>query len=177
MSYVKKGKNAFNHCVVSLGEYQRDSMRGEKMRIERGKKANLKELDEDLYLEANAQLYPAHKDATINVYGILTTENNVVINGSIECSEAFFGDDCHVTGSVITGGIKTGSGFKARHIEAGESVNIGNNSQVNKIDAVNDVTVGSNSRVRYAISERGTIILAAGAVADVAEAAKGTKTA
>jgi len=24
MSYVKKGKNAFNHCVVSLGEYQRD---------------------------------------------------------------------------------------------------------------------------------------------------------
>jgi NDP-sugar pyrophosphorylase family protein len=78
---------------------------------------------------------------------------------------------------VITGGIKTGSGFKARHIEAGESVNIGNNSQVNKIDAVNDVTIGSNSRVRHAISERGTIILAAGAVADVAEAAKGTKTA
>jgi serine acetyltransferase len=111
------------------------------------------------------------------VYGILTTENNVVINGSIECSEAFFGDDCHVTGSVITGGIKTGSGFKARHIEAGESVNIGNNSQVNKIDAVNDVTIGSNSRVRHAISERGTIILAAGAVADIAEAAQGTKTA
>jgi hypothetical protein len=59
------------------------------MRIERGKQANLKKLDEDLYLEANVQLYPADKDATINVYGILTTENNVVINGSIECSEAF----------------------------------------------------------------------------------------
>ena len=56
------------------------------MRIERGKQANLKELNEDLYLEANTQLYPTDKDATINVYGILTTENNVVINGSIECS-------------------------------------------------------------------------------------------
>ena len=53
------------------------------MRIERDKQANLKKLDEDLYLEANVQLYPADKDATINVYGILTTENNVVINGSI----------------------------------------------------------------------------------------------
>lgn len=147
------------------------------MRIERGRQVNLKELSEDLYLEANAQLYPVGKDATINVYGILTAENNVVINGSIECSEAFFGDECHVTGSVITGGIETGSGFKARHIEAGEYANIGSNSQVNKIDAVNDVTIGSNSRVRHAISERGTIFLATGAVADVAEAAKGTKTA
>ncbi|MEI7827587.1 MAG: hypothetical protein WCI87_07335 [Euryarchaeota archaeon] len=79
------------------------------MRIERGRQVNLKELDEDLYLEASAQLYPIGKDATINVYGILTTENNVVINGSIECSEAFFGDECHVIGSIITGGIKTGS--------------------------------------------------------------------
>ncbi len=79
------------------------------MRIERGRQVNLKELDEDLYLEASAQLYPIGKDATINVYGILTTEKNVVINGSIECSEAFFGDECHVIGSIITGGIKTGS--------------------------------------------------------------------
>ena len=147
------------------------------MRIERGKQAHLKTLNEDLHLEANTQLYPADKDATINVYGVLTTENNVIINGSIECSEAFFGDDCHVTGSVITGGIKTGSGFKARHIEAGEYTTIGSNSQVNKIDAVNDVTIGSNSRVRHVISERGSIILAAGAIADVAEAAQGTKTA
>jgi len=146
------------------------------MRIERGKQANLKELDEDLYLETNTKLYPTDKDATINVYGILTTENSVIINGSIECSEAFFGDECHVTGSVITGGIKTGR-FKAHHIEAGEYANIGSNSQVNKIDAVNDVTIGSNSRVRHAISERGTIILAAGAVADITEAAQGTKTA
>jgi hypothetical protein len=152
-------------------------MRGEKMRIERGKQARLKELNEDLYLEANTQLYPTDKDTTINVFGILTTENNVIINGSIECSEAFFGNDCRVTGSVITGGIKTGSGFKARHIEAGEYANIGSNSQVNKIDAVNDVTIGSNSRVRHAVSERGTITLAAGAIADVAEAAQGTKTA
>jgi len=147
------------------------------MRIERGKQLNLKELNEDLYLEANTQLYPTDKDATINVYGILTTENNVVINGSIECSEAFFGDNCHVKGTVITGGIKTGSGFKAHHVEAGEQAYIGSDSQVNKIDAVGDVTIGSNSRVRHAISERGYIILAAGAVADVAEAAQGTKTA
>jgi predicted acyltransferase (DUF342 family) len=153
----------------------KEAVRGKKMRIERGKQVNLKELDEDLYLEANSQLYPADKDATINVYGILTTENNVTINGSIECSEAFFGDDCHVTGSVITGGIKTGSGFKARRIEAGEHANIGSNSHVNKIDAVNDITIGSNSRVRHAISERGKIILASGAVADVAEAAQGSK--
>ena len=59
------------------------------MRIERGKQANLKELNEDLYLEANTQLYPTDMDATINVYSILTTENNVVINGSIECLKLF----------------------------------------------------------------------------------------
>lgn len=75
-------------------------------------------------------------------------------------------------GSIFTGGIKTGSGFKARHVEAGEYANIGSNSQVNKIDAVNDVTIGCNSCVRHAISERGIIILSTGAVADVAEAAK-----
>jgi len=95
------------------------------MRIERGKQANLKELNEDLYLEANTQLYHTDKDATINVYGILTTENNVIINGSIECSEAFFGDNCHVKGTVITGWIKTGSGLKAHHVEAGEQATIG----------------------------------------------------
>ena len=147
------------------------------MRIGRGKQANLKELNEDLYLEANVQLYPSDKDATINVYGILTTENNVVINGSIECSEAFFGNNCHVNGTIVTGGIKTGSGFKAHHIEAGEQAEIGNDSQVNKVDAVGDLTVGRNSRIRHAVSERGQIILAAGAVADVAEAAQGTRTA
>lgn len=59
------------------------------MRIERGRQVNLKELHEDLYLEASVQLYPIGKNATINVHGILTTENNVVVNGSIECSEVF----------------------------------------------------------------------------------------
>jgi len=147
------------------------------MRIERGKQANLKELNEDLYLEANTQLYPTDKDATINIYGILTAENNVIINGSIECSEAFFGDNCRVKGTVITGGIKTGSGFKAHHVEAGEQADIGSDSQVNKVDAVNDIRIGRNSRVRHAISERGQIILAQGAVADVAEAAQSTKNA
>jgi predicted acyltransferase (DUF342 family) len=147
------------------------------MRIERGKQANLKELNEDLYLEANAQLDPTDKDATINVYGILTTENNVIINGSIECSEASFGNNCQVKGTIITGGIETGSGFKAHHVEAGEQADIGSDSQVNKVDAVNDVRIGSNSRVRHAISERGQIILAQGAIADIAEAAKGTKNA
>ncbi|MGZ7115697.1 MAG: hypothetical protein ACXVI0_11715 [Halobacteriota archaeon] len=63
-------------------------------------------------MQVNAQFYPADKDATINTYGILTTDNNVVINGSIECSEAFFGDGCHVSGSVITGGVKTGDGSR-----------------------------------------------------------------
>jgi predicted acyltransferase (DUF342 family) len=145
------------------------------MRIEHGKKVNLKELDEDLYLEANAQVYPINQDATINVYGIVTAEDNVTIHGSIECSEASFGKDCHVKGTVITGGIKTGSGFKARHVEAGEQADIGSDSHVNKIDAVNDIMIGDNSRVRHAISERGKIVLVGRAVADIAEAAQGTQ--
>ena len=145
------------------------------MRIKYSTQAHLKELNEDLYLETNSHLLPSDKDATINVYGILATEDNVTIDGSVECSEAFFGNDCKVTGSVITGGITTGTGFQARHIEAGEYVTLGGNSHVNKIDAVNDITIGSSSRVRHAISERGTIFLAEGATADVAEAAQGTK--
>jgi len=147
------------------------------MRIEQGTQVNLKEVNEDLYLETNTQIYPTHKDATINVYGVLTAENGVTINGSIECSEAIFGDDCSVKGTVITGGITTGSRFKAHHVEAGEQADIGSDSQINKVDAVNDVKIGSNSRVRHAISERGQIILAPGAVADVAEAAQGTRNA
>lgn len=145
------------------------------MRIERGKKVNLKELNEDLYIETNAQVYPVDQDATINVYGIVTTEDNVTIHGSIECSEASFGNNCHVRGTVITGGIKTGSGFKARHIEAGEQADIGSDSHINKINAVNDITIGDNSRVRHAISERGKIVLVGRAVADIAEAAQGTQ--
>ncbi len=145
------------------------------MRISRGKHATVKQVDEDLYLEARAQLHPEKADATINVYGILTAEDDVVIHGSIECSEAYFGNDCHVKGSVITGGIRTGSGFKAHHIEAGEGAEIGADSEVEKIHAVDDLTIGSRSRVRHAASERGAVILGADVTVDVLEAAKGTR--
>ncbi len=145
------------------------------MRVAQGKHATLKQVDEDLYLEARAQLHPEEADATINVYGILTAEDDVVIHGSIECSEAYFGNDCHVKGSVITGGIRTGSGFKAHHIEAGEGAEIGADSEVEKIDAVDDLTIGSRSRVRHAASERGAVILGADVTVDVLEAAKGTR--
>ncbi len=145
------------------------------MRISRGKHATLKQVDEDLYLEARSQLHSQEADATINVYGILTAEDDVVIHGSIEASEAFFGNDCHVKGSVITGGIRTGNGFKARHVEAGESAEIGADSEVEKIDAVDDLTIGNRSRVRHAASERGAVVLGVNVIVDVLEAAKGTR--
>ncbi|MGZ4905385.1 MAG: hypothetical protein ACXV3U_00855 [Halobacteriota archaeon] len=145
------------------------------MRISQGKHVTLKQVDEDLYLEARSQLHPEEPDATVNVYGILTAEDGVVIHGSIECSEAFFGNDCHVKGSVITGGIRTGSGFKAHRIEAGESVEIGADAEVEKIDAVDDLTIGSRSHVRHAASERGAVVLGAEVRVDVLEAAKGTR--
>ncbi len=145
------------------------------MRISQGKHATIKQVDEDLYLEARTQLHPEEADATINVYGILTAEDEVVIHGSIESSEAYFGNNCHVKGSVITGGIRTGSGFKAHHIEAGESVELGAESEVEKVDAVDDLTIGSRSRVRHAASERGAVILGADVTVDVLEAAKGTR--
>ncbi|MGZ4951779.1 MAG: hypothetical protein ACXVJJ_00420 [Halobacteriota archaeon] len=145
------------------------------MRISQGKHVTLKQVDEDLYLEARSQLHPEEPDATVNVYGILTAEDGVVIHGSIECSEAFFGNDCHVKGSVITGGIRTGSGFKAHRIEAGESAEIGADAEVEKIDAVDNLTIGSRSHVRHAASERGAVVLGAEVRVDVLEAAKGTR--
>jgi len=145
------------------------------MRISQGKHVTLKQVDEDLYLETRSQLHPEEPDATVNVYGILTAEDDVVIHGSIECSEAFFGNDCHVKGSVITGGIRTGSGFKAHRIEAGERAEIGSNSEVEKIDAVDTLTIGSRSHVRHAASERGAVVLGAEVRVDVLEAAKGTR--
>ncbi|MGZ4903493.1 MAG: hypothetical protein ACXVIG_01010 [Halobacteriota archaeon] len=145
------------------------------MRISQGKHATLKQVDEDLYLEARSQLHPAETDATINVYGILTAEDEVVIHGSVECSEAFFGNDCHVKGSVITGGIRTGNGFKAHHVEAGEGAEIGAEAEIEKIDAVDNLTIGSRSHVRHAASERGAVILGADVRIDVLEAAKGTR--
>ncbi len=145
------------------------------MRISGGKHATLKQVDEDLYLEARSQLHPQEADATINVYGILTAEDDVTIHGSIECSEAFFGNDCHVKGSVITGGIRTGDGFRAHHVEAGEGAEIGAEAEIEKIDAVNDLAIGSRSHVRHAASERGAVILGADVIVDVLEAAKGTR--
>ncbi|MDD1721499.1 MAG: hypothetical protein LUP95_05890 [Euryarchaeota archaeon] len=145
------------------------------MRILKGKHATLKQVDEDLYLEARSQLHPEETDATINVYGILTAEDDVVIHGSIESSEAFFGNNCHVKGSVITGGIRTGVGFKAHHIKAGEGAEIGANAEIEKIDAVDDLTIGSRSHIRHAASERGAVVLGADVRVDVLEAAKGTR--
>ncbi len=145
------------------------------MRISRGKHVTLKQVDEDLYLEARSQLHPEEPDATINVYGILTAEDDVVIHGSVECSEAFFGNDCHVKGSVITGGIRTGEGFTAHHVEAGEGAEIGAEAEVEKVDAVNDLIVGSRSHIRHAASERGAVVMGANVTIDVLEAAKGTK--
>lgn len=145
------------------------------MRISRGKHATLKKVDEDLYLEARSQLHPEETDATINVYGILTAEDDVVIHGSIECSEAFFGNDCHVKGSVITGGIRTGDRFKAHHIKAGEGAEIGANAEIVRIDAVDDLKIGSRSHIRHATSERGAVVLGADVRVDVLEAAKGAR--
>lgn len=145
------------------------------MRITRGKHATLKQVDEDLYLETRSQLHPEETDATINVYGILTAEDDVVIHGSVECSEAFFGNDCHVKGSVITGGIRTGYGFKAHHVEAGEGAEFGAGAEIEKVDAVDDLTIGSRSHIRHAASERGAVVLGADVKVDVLEAAKGTR--
>jgi len=143
------------------------------MRVEKGKHATLKSLNEDLYLEANAQLHPELPDTTMDVYGILTAEEHVIIHGSIKCSEAIFGDNCHVKGSVITGGIKTGSHFKAHNVVAGEAAKIGANSEIAKLEVVNDLVVGKNSKIRHAISERGHITLEKGAEVDVIEAEQG----
>ncbi len=143
------------------------------MRIEKGKHVTLKSLNEDLYLEANAQLHPELPDTTMDIYGILTAEEHVIIHGSIKCSEAIFGDNCHVKGSVITGGIKTGSNFKAHTVVAGEAANIGANSEIAKLEVVNDLVIGKNSKIRHAISERGHITLEKGAVVDVIEAEQG----
>jgi len=145
------------------------------MRISRGKHATLKQVDEDLYLETRAQLHPEDKDATINVFGILTAEDEVIIHGSIECSEAFFSNDCHVKGSVITGGIIAGDEFRARRVEAGEGARIGRDAEIDKIDAVDDLIIGERSRIRHAVSERGSIVLGKDAVVDVLEAAKGVQ--
>jgi predicted acyltransferase (DUF342 family) len=143
------------------------------MRVEKGKHIMLKSLNEDLYLEANSQLHPELPDTTMDIYGIVTAEEHVIIHGSIKCSEAIFGDNCHVKGSVITGGIKTGSNFKAHNVVAGEAANIGANSEIAKLEVVNDLIIGKNSKIRHAISERGHITLGKGAEVDVIEAEQG----
>jgi predicted acyltransferase (DUF342 family) len=149
------------------------SNRGTKMRIEKGKHATLKSLNEDLYLEARAQLHPEIPDITMDIYGILTAEEHVIIHGSIKCSEAVFGDNCHVKGSVITGGIKTGRNFVAHNVVAGEAANIGPNAEIAKLEVVNDLVIGKNSKIRHAISERGYITLGKGAEVDLIEAEQG----
>jgi ADP-glucose pyrophosphorylase len=143
------------------------------MRIQKGKHVTLKSLNEDLYLETNSQLHPEELDATMDIYGIIEAEDHVIIHGSVKCSEASFGNNCHVKGSVITGGIKTGSKFKAHHVIAGEGAKIGDNSEIAKLEVVDDVVIGKNSKIKHAISERGHITLSKGAEVDVIEAEQG----